>query len=277
MNSSGASHGRPWRHSGWRASCRGVVGWVLALGCSMQALAAPTDMESLTSTELRARIAAGTHTVLLPIGGTEQNGAHLVLGKHNARVHLMATRIAERLGDAVVAPVLPYVPEGEISPPTGHMRWTGTISVPAAAFEALLEGAAASLCHHGLSEVVLLGDHEGYQKQLVAVATRMAARPGGACHVIALTEYYRAMASGFDAMLAQRGYRADEIGTHAGLADTALSLAVDPSLVRPQAQAQGASTGVNGDPRRATAELGQLGLAQAVDASVAAIEQRRRR
>jgi creatinine amidohydrolase/Fe(II)-dependent formamide hydrolase-like protein len=258
-----------------------VLGLALGLllgGCApARAAVAPVEIDALTSPELRARIVAGTHTVLLPIGGTEQSGAHLVLGKHNQRVALMARRIAERLGDAVVAPVLAYVPEGDVSPPTSHMRWAGTISVPPAAFEALLEGAAASLCHHGLNDVVLLGDHGGYQKLLEAVAARATARQGSPCRVWALTEYYDAMQSGFDKLLAARGFGAAEIGTHAGLADTSLALAVDRALVRPALQAQGHSDGVNGDPRRATAELGELGLAQAVDASVDAIERRRRR
>ena len=43
-------------------------------------------LEDLTSPELAARIRAGTTTVIVPIGGTEQNGAHMALGKHNVRV-----------------------------------------------------------------------------------------------------------------------------------------------------------------------------------------------
>ena len=105
----------------------------------MGAAAAPTSvmLEELTSTELRDRIAGGATTVLVPIGGTEQNGPHMVLGKHNVRVHVLATRIAERLGNAVVAPVIAYVPEGAIDPPTSHMRWPGTISISETAFEAV--------------------------------------------------------------------------------------------------------------------------------------------
>ena len=71
-------------------------------------------LEDLSSTELQARIAAGATTVLVPIGGTEQNGPHMALGKHNLRVKVLAARIAERLGQAVVAPVIAYVPEGAI-------------------------------------------------------------------------------------------------------------------------------------------------------------------
>jgi hypothetical protein len=43
-----------------------------------------------------------------------------------------------------VAPVIAYVPEGSIDPPTGHMRGAGTISIPAGAFEQTLEGLPAA-------------------------------------------------------------------------------------------------------------------------------------
>jgi creatinine amidohydrolase/Fe(II)-dependent formamide hydrolase-like protein len=89
--------------------------------------------------------------------------------------------------------------------------------------------------------------------------------------VIALHEYYAA-AQGFDNMLAARGYTAQEIGRHAGLADTALAWAADASLVRPQALKS--IDGVSGDPRRASAELGRDGIEQIVTASVAAIRAR---
>ena len=43
-------------------------------------------LEELTWTELRDAIRAGTTTVIVPVGGTEQNGPHMALGKHNVRV-----------------------------------------------------------------------------------------------------------------------------------------------------------------------------------------------
>jgi len=237
----------------------------------MPAVAASLWLDDLTSVELRELIAQGTTTVLLPIGGTEQNGGHLALGKHNVRVRVLATRIAEQLGHAVVAPVVAYVPEGNIDPPSQHMRYTGTLSVPTAAFEAVLEGAARSLHRHGLRHVVLLGDHGGYQASLQRVADKLNRTWGDASSVIALTEYYAA-AQDFDAALAARGYTQQEIGRHAGLADTALAWAADASLVRPQALQP--VDGVSGDPRRASAELGRPGIEHIVAASVAAIRAR---
>jgi len=91
--------------------------------------AASVYVEELTSTELAARVRAGATTVLVPIGGTEQNGAHMALGKHNARARALAGRIASALGNALVAPVIAYVPEGRTDPPSAHMRFPGTITI----------------------------------------------------------------------------------------------------------------------------------------------------
>ncbi len=92
-------------------------------------------VDELTGPELQERIRAGTTTVIIPIGATEQNGPHMVLGKHNVRVQALSARIAQQLGNALVAPVVSYVPEGSINPPTAHMRFPGTTTVPVAVFE----------------------------------------------------------------------------------------------------------------------------------------------
>lgn len=253
---------------------------VVAAASPMPTIAASVQLEELTWTELRDRVAAGATTVLIPIGGTEQNGPHMTLGKHNVRVKLLAARIAERLGNAVVAPVIAYVPEGKIEPPTQHMRYAGTISVADAAFEATLEGAARSLRRHGLRDVVLLGDHGGYRASLDRVAARLNREWGGAARVHALPEYYRAAADDFDAVLKAQGFTAGEIGPHAGLADTALMLALDPTQVHMEiaaARPRGAvADGVAGDPRRASAELGRAAVEHIVAVSVAAIRARAR-
>src|SRR5713226_10447068 len=73
-------------------------------------------LEELTWTEVREAIQSGKTTIILPTGGTEQNGPHMALGKHNARVKVLSQQIARALGDALVAPVLAYVPEGGITP-----------------------------------------------------------------------------------------------------------------------------------------------------------------
>ncbi|MDD2924344.1 creatininase family protein [Rhodoferax sp.] len=258
-----------------------VVG--LSLAWWGLALAAPDTaktvfLEELTSVELRDKVAHGVTTILVPIGGTEQNGPHMVLGKHNVRVKALAGQIAQRLGNAVVAPVLAYVPEGAISPPQAHMRFTGTISIPPDTFENLLVAAARSFKQHGFRDVVFLGDHGGYQKNEVRAAEKLNKAWAGDTRYRAygLTAYYEAAQAPFSQELRARGLSDTEIGTHAGLSDTSLALAVDPSLVRevwlrPAAKI-GAADGVYGDPRKASAELGQMGVRIIVDQSVQAIQ-----
>jgi creatinine amidohydrolase/Fe(II)-dependent formamide hydrolase-like protein len=259
-----------------RLSGRGALAGACALAVAPSTQAASVFVDELTSPELQQRVAAGATTVLVPIGGTEQNGAHMVLGKHNVRAQALAARIAARLGNALVAPVVAYVPEGSIDPPTAHMRYAGTISIPEGAFESLLEGAARSFCRHGLRDVVFLGDHGGYQRNEQRVAAKLNREwtRGSGCRAHALAAYYDATQTRYVDALKQRGFSSAEIGTHAGLADTALALAVDPALVRADALARAPKPGdgTAGDPRRATAEVGRAGADAVVESSVSAIQ-----
>jgi creatinine amidohydrolase/Fe(II)-dependent formamide hydrolase-like protein len=263
---------------------RRAAGALIGLACCglapLPARAAdPVLIEELTSPELRERVAAGARTVLMPIGGTEQNGPHMALGKHNIRGRLLAQRIAQQLGDALVAPMLAYVPEGGIAPPTQHMRWAGTISIPEAAFEGLLAGAARSFRAQGFCRVVLLGEHGGYRASLERVAAQLNREwaASSSCRVLPMPEYYRAATADYAQWLKTQGHAAAEIGTHAGLADTSLTLALDPSLVRKSqlskaSPVQHPDNGVSGDPASASAELGRAGVDLIVQRTVAAIQ-----
>lgn len=236
------------------------------------------ELEELTWQEVSERIATGSTTVLIPIGGTEQNGPYMVLGKHNVRAKLLTNAIAQQLGNAMVAPVIAYVPEGAIHPPVAHMRFAGTISISDSAFESMLESTARSFKQHGFHDVVFLGDHGGYQKNLQHVAARLNSEwaKDPSCRVHALPEYYTVTQGAYVKALKDKGYTGAEIGSHAGLADTSLSLAVDKALVHVDALAHAPKPepgdGVAGDPRKASKELGQLGVDLIVRTSVSTIQ-----
>src|SRR5438477_5633614 len=142
---------------------------------------------------MRDKTRAGKATVIVAIGGTEQNGSHMAVGKHNFRVRYLSEKIARTLGNALVAPVIAYVPEGGLAPPTAHMRFPGTITVPEDAFEKILEYAARSFKLAGFRDIVFLGDHGSYQRDEKAVADRLnkewASQP---VRVHGVEEYYRA-------------------------------------------------------------------------------------
>ena len=233
-------------------------------------------LEKMTWEEVGSALAAGKTTVIVPTGGTEQNGPHMALGKHNVRVKALAEKIARALGNALVAPVIAYVPEGGVNPPTSHMRFAGTLTIPATTFETVLEYAARSLRASGFRDIVFIGDHGGYQRNEETVARRLNREWSGAhVRVHALAEYYRVTDTQYRQALKSRGFTDAEIGTHAGVADTSLALAVDPRLVRGAQLAAGSSLdathGVYGDPRRASAEAGAVGVDLIVRESVAAI------
>lgn len=258
---------------------RRLFGCALLLMLAQAVCAQPpttVQLQDLSWTELRDRIAAGSTTIIIPIGGTEQSGPDIALGKHNARAAWLAQKIAEGLGNALVAPVIAYVPEGSVAPPRGHMRFPGTITVPDAAFEQVLASAAESFAAHGFRHIVLLGDHGGYQQDLQRVVARLNKRwAGSPARAFAPPPYYAASSTGYAALLRRRGFSAAEIGTHAGLADTSLQLAVAPGMVRVDklrdGSRPGAAEGVHGDPRRASAALGQLGVDLIVEQTIAAI------
>jgi creatinine amidohydrolase/Fe(II)-dependent formamide hydrolase-like protein len=263
-----------------RLSCRKILTFAgLLLLAQLACAQAPrtVQLQDLTWTELRNRIQSGSITIIIPIGGTEQSGPYIALGKHNARAAWLAQKIAQGLGNALVAPVVAYVPEGSYAPPSSHMRFPGTITVPDAAFEQVLESAASSFAVHGFRNIVLLGDHGGYQKDLQRVVAHLNKRWAGMpARAFSPPEYYAASSAGFDKILRQHGFRNDEIGTHAGLADASLQLAVAPGMVRVDklhgAGRPGAADGVyGGDPRRSTAALGQLGVDLIVRQTIQAI------
>lgn len=247
---------------------------LIGIGTAARAASPPSlYLELLTWPELRDQIQAGKTTILVPIGGTEQNGPQMALGKHNVRVHVLAGKIAAALGNALVAPVIAYVPEGNIDHPEGHLKFPGTITIPVGAFEQTLEYAAKSFKLAGFQNIVFLGDHGGYQRVEKQVAEQLdrewAKTPVRAW---ASDEYYRASEDEFGQLLKKKGYSEAAIGTHAGLLDTSLMMGTDPSLVRADLLGETKpGDGVHGDPTYSSVALGQLGVDLVVARTVAAI------
>jgi creatinine amidohydrolase/Fe(II)-dependent formamide hydrolase-like protein len=219
-------------------------------------------LEELTWTEVRDALKAGRTTIIVPTGGTEQNGPHMVLGKHNFRIRHTSNLIARRLGNCLVAPVMAYVPEGKLSPPDGHMRFPGTITLPDEYFRKVLEYAARSLARHGFRDIVFIGDSGPNQPGMKAVAAKLNAEwRKGPARIHFIPEYYSK--TDFDEWLLAQGETRAGIGTHAGIKDTSLLMAVDPRLVRRDRIADNGGfdgSGVTGNPTRATVAYGQKGI-----------------
>ena len=232
-------------------------------------------LEKLTWDEVRDALAAGKTTIIIPTGGTEQNGPHMALGKHNVRVAANAGEIARRLGDALVAPVVAYTPEGSIDPPAGHMRFPGTISIPDPVFQQVLEYAARSLKQHGFRNIIFIGDSGPNQDGQNAVAATLTAEwTGSGTRVHAIPGYYRSDPDGDAAIMIARGIKREQIGNHADPRDTSQMMAIDPSMVRnSKIVAQDGKNGIQGDPRGSTPEIGRALLDKNLGRTVEMIKQ----
>ena len=188
-------------------------------------------LSELTSPEVGQLIHSGYKTVIVPTGGTEQNGPHLVLGKHNAIIERNAMEVAAALGHTLVAPVMAYVPEGDIDSREGHMAYPGTLSIRSATFQSLLSDTAKSLKVHGFNRIVFMGDSGGNQKDQEDVASYLSTSwKTEGVEVIALSDYYRENRQAD--YLTFLGFTVDAIGHHAGIRDTSELLYVQPQGVR---------------------------------------------
>lgn len=238
----------------------------VAFKARAQATGREVEIERMTSPEVAEALAEGVTTVIIPTGGTEQNGPHMVLGKHNFIVAETARRIARKLGNALVAPVMSYVPEGDIAKREGHMAYPGTISIPPAVFAAVLENAAASFRAHGFKTIVLLGDsgpNQAPQRDVAKSLTQAWAVEG--VRVIQASSYYAD--NGAEAWLETQGETKAQIGTHAAIRDTSELMAAYPGGIRKDRLSANAK-GVVGDPTRASAERGEILLGLKVDAAL---------
>jgi creatinine amidohydrolase len=147
-------------------------------------------IEEMTWMDVRDAIKAGKTTAIIATGGLEPNGPWLVTGKHNYVLRANCDAIARRLGNALCAPIIEYVPEGTIEPAAGHMRSPGTISLREDTFRAVLTDVAHSLKMHGFKTIIFIGDSGGNQSGQRAVAEKLNADWNANPIVAHVQEYY---------------------------------------------------------------------------------------
>jgi creatinine amidohydrolase len=239
----------------------------VGLGVSMApslTLTAPltnvVTIKDLTWVQVQTAVHSGHTTVIVPTGGIEQNGPHMVVGKHDYIVSWAANKIATGLGRTLVAPVVSFVPQGQYEPADGHLRFPGTIGVPDQVFGQVLEGIARSLRAGGFKTICFIGDHGGSQDVQAEVAKRLSklwADEG--IRVVHVSAYYDDEAQ-FKKLVAE-GETIAKIGQHAGIIDTSELMAIHPAGVDLSKYVRPAlipiTTGVVGDPRTSSAERGR--------------------
>ena len=256
------------------------------------AAAAPSsslvEFELMTWPEVKAALAAGKTTALIYTGGTEQrgpqdvNGGHTLLGKPTVKA------IAERLGNAIAMPVLPFTPNN------ASAELPGTIGLTNDILAAVLERITEQTIATGFKNVVLMGDHGGGQGPLGpknvydTVAKKLDEKyaPQG-IHVYYCDQVYAPAEAAFDKELMAKGL---PVSTHAGISDTselmylegnehwvrkdqlpnAFGTPLDPVTHKPTGPDP--HTGIQGDARASTVALGKHFFEMKVDFAVRQIE-----
>ncbi len=209
----------------------------------------------------------GKTTVLIYNGGTEQRGPHAVLGGHTFMARRTAEAIARKLGNALVAPVLPFSPAGS------HLntKWPGSVDLPADLYAKVNEAVVASMVTNGFKNVVLMGDHGGGQEDLSRLAKALDAKYAAqGVHVVFCSSVYKEAREDFNKWLKENKL---PVGTHASIPDTSeLMFLGGEEYVRKKRLTLGnKENGITGDPRPATPELGKRVFEMKVEYGVAEI------
>lgn len=262
---------------------------VIASPAAHAASPALVEFELMTWPEVRDALAAGKTTALIYTGGTEQRGPQNANGGHNMMARAVVKAIAQKLGNAIAMPVLPFTPNN------ASAELPGTIGLTAELLDPVLQRLVDQSIATGFKNVVLMGDHGGGQGAGDAnvyrnVATRSNEKyQAQGIHVFYCDQVYAPANAAFDKELAAKGYPPS---LHGGLPDTSTMLYLDKDRTyvrrnllksavgtpvgadgKPQASEGGPKNGITGDARRASAELGKRAFDLKVEYAVRQIEE----
>jgi len=201
-------------------------------------------IEELTWMEVRDAMRAGKRTAIVATGGVEMNGPYLATGKHNYILRATTEAIARKLGDALVAPIVAFVPEGDIDPPTSHMRYPGSISVTEATFQSLLTDIAASLKTNGFEHIIFLSDSGGNVAGMKAVASKLSSQWRGKPTIHYIAEYYDY--PGLTKWLETQGIHQTNEGHHDDYGISSLVIVADPAAARTKQRIAKGKFSING-------------------------------
>ncbi len=260
---------------------------VFSASLCAQSTAPLLEFDMMTWQEVKQAIQSGKTTALVYNGGTEQRGPQNVNGGHTLIARETGRRIAAKLGNAILAPVLPY------SPNNASADLPGTIGLTTRLFAAMNEQIAEQLIISGFKNIVLMGDHGGGQKELGEVARRLDNKyAGNGIRVVFCDQVYvgtpehPGAQADFIKWLGDNGYAIP--GGHAGVMDTSemIYLGGDKGWVRtsllatavhgpmdganqpPDPNSPSGNNGIAGDARRSSAELGKKFIDMKVEYAV---------
>lgn len=227
-------------------------------------------MEDMTWLDIKKAMDSGKTTVIVPAGGLEATGPFVTLNKHQNMLRGSTNLIARKLGNALVAPVIQYVPPDE----GNRGQFLGDFNISLAAYKQTLIDICTDLRDFGFKQIILIGDHQGAQEGLKEVAEDLTVKwPAGPAKIHYVPEYYD--------RTAVQNYIQNTLGItqkSGGLGDnyynTSLLSALDPASIRLEqrtAAKQLTVNGVNLEPIQKTIENGRKILEMQTDQTVKAI------
>jgi creatinine amidohydrolase len=228
------------------------------------------------------------HTVIVPVGSTEQHGPHLALTADVLIPQEVARRVAPQVG-AVVAPPVNYA----LSYP--HVGFKGLVHIRIPTFMALIEDLAAAFAHVGFKRVVFLNGHYDNTYAIAYACANAAERLPRDVKAFPINYW-----DGIPPAVASE-YMSLEKGLHANAAETSAVMAINPALVdmdkanaefppfpdftvesgavhtafffsAPGSVYWATKSGTWGDARQSNREMGEKYLQIASDATVAVLD-----
>jgi creatinine amidohydrolase len=238
------------------------------------------DLGNLRLPEVEEEV-NGPARIFVPLGSTEQHGAHAPYCTDTLLATEVCQRLARRLG-GVVAPGLPYGLSGD------HRGFAGVPYLSVSTLNGIIQDVAKSLTAGGFKRVIFVNGHYTNILAMAAAVSEVGdVLPDGS--IVYAFNYWDPLPA--DQLAA---YLSGQAGLHANIGETSAVLAVNEALVDMSVAARevpdfpgnptpalisafffsGTGTthramrsGVWGDPRGSTAELGREFLQQIEDAA----------
>lgn len=241
----------------------------------------------LTWAEMNEAIAA-QKLVILPTGSTEQHGRHLPLDVDVFLCESVCLEVGARAPDRVL--VLPPISYGLN---LHHIDFPGTIHIEPDVFIAFCLNITKSIAYHGFQKILLVNGHGSNTPLIDLVARKTVLETQSLCFA---TGYYQFLLKAFESV------RETKVMAHADEFETSLYLHLAPERVQMKLAVEDndrmgrfvssdstgnypvrfndfwgrwTTTGVHGDPTKATAEKGRILFEAAVTGLVELVDELR--
>lgn len=182
-------------------------------------------LEFMTAPEIATAVESGFRTVIIPCGAIEQHGPHLSLSVDADHADYLGVLVAERMGNALVAPTI------RVGCSSHHMEFPGTISLRDTTFEMICHDYCTSLVQHGFRNILIFSAHVGNCPALTDMLPRLRSAVPASCRVSAFSDSKAWLETWRDAV-EEAGGDAVRVGGHADIAETSVMLQIHPERVR---------------------------------------------